>query len=60
MINTITRLLTLVSFNVLSSRQTKLIRYSYCMNIKTEIHAGMGYDYDFALEAMPQDIQIAW
>ena len=30
------------------------------MKIKTEIRAGAGYDYDFALEAMPDDVQIAW
>ena len=30
------------------------------MNIKTNIRAGAGYDYDFALEDVPDDVQIAW
>lgn len=30
------------------------------MKIKTAIKSGAGYDYDFALDAMPDDVQIAW
>jgi|TARA_B110000305_G_C19124652_1_gene485997 hypothetical protein len=30
------------------------------LTIQSEIKAGAGYDYDFALEAMPDDVQIAW